>query len=149
MPTAAQLKPHRSLHQLSGHHSGWRAQPFPPVQSQMLPTSDHAAFQTLSSGWSSIPFPGPRERLSLINVAIELCIRVQLTSVQYDKWKSKFSSWGTKADEELLQDKERVAKKPRVEAVRHITRFKLRAREGGDQTALKCHRPQLKSPLHL
>ncbi|KAH7886603.1 enhancer of polycomb-like-domain-containing protein [Phlebopus sp. FC_14] len=46
--------------------------------------------------------------------------------------KRKLPSLGTKDDEELLHDKERVVKKPRMEAVARITGLKLRARDSGD-----------------
>ncbi|KAG1758564.1 enhancer of polycomb-like-domain-containing protein [Suillus occidentalis] len=50
---------------------------------------------------------------------------------EFAELKRKFPSLGTKEDEELLLDKERVAKKPKVETNR-ITGLKLRARDSGD-----------------
>ncbi|KIJ13620.1 hypothetical protein PAXINDRAFT_116937 [Paxillus involutus ATCC 200175] len=59
-------------------------------------------------------------------------VQVWEKRLEFVELKRKFPSWGTKEDEELLQDKERVAKKPRVEAAGRIAGLKLRAREGGD-----------------
>jgi hypothetical protein len=50
---------------------------------------------------------------------------------EFAELKRKFPSLGTKEDEELLLDKERVAKKPKVEPNR-VPGFKLRARDSGD-----------------
>lgn len=50
---------------------------------------------------------------------------------EFAEHKRKFPSLGTKEDDELLIDKERVAKKPKIEANR-ITGLKIRTRECGD-----------------
>lgn len=50
---------------------------------------------------------------------------------EFAELKRKFPSLGTKEDEELLLDKERVAKKPKIEPNR-ITGLKIRTRESGD-----------------
>lgn len=50
---------------------------------------------------------------------------------EFAELKRKFPSLGTKEDEELLHDKERVAKKPKIEPSR-ITGLKIRTRESGD-----------------
>ncbi|KAG1815349.1 enhancer of polycomb-like-domain-containing protein [Suillus variegatus] len=50
---------------------------------------------------------------------------------EFAELKRKFPSLGTKEDEELLLDKERVAKKPKIESNR-ITGLKIRTRESGD-----------------
>jgi enhancer of polycomb-like protein len=50
---------------------------------------------------------------------------------EFAELKRKFPSLGTKEDEELLLDKERVVKKPKIEPSR-ITGLKIRTRESGD-----------------
>ncbi|KAJ8579381.1 hypothetical protein M405DRAFT_848265, partial [Rhizopogon salebrosus TDB-379] len=51
--------------------------------------------------------------------------------LEFIELKRKFPSLGTKEDEELLLDKERVVKKPKIETAR-ITGLKIRTRDGGD-----------------
>ncbi|KAG1850825.1 enhancer of polycomb-like-domain-containing protein [Suillus subalutaceus] len=50
---------------------------------------------------------------------------------EFAELKRKFPSLGTKEEEELLLDKERVVKKPKIESSR-ITGLKIRTRESGD-----------------
>ncbi|KIJ67208.1 hypothetical protein HYDPIDRAFT_25680 [Hydnomerulius pinastri MD-312] len=71
-----------------------------------------------------------RENLKKDNA--QQAVQVWEKRLEFVELKRKFPSLSTKEDDELLHDKERVAKKPRVEAVGRITGLKLRARESGD-----------------
>ncbi|KAJ8588901.1 hypothetical protein M405DRAFT_862573 [Rhizopogon salebrosus TDB-379] len=51
--------------------------------------------------------------------------------LEFIELKRKFPSLGTKEDEELLLNKERVVKKPKIETV-HITGLKIHTRDRGD-----------------
>ncbi|KAF9242838.1 enhancer of polycomb-like-domain-containing protein [Melanogaster broomeanus] len=59
-------------------------------------------------------------------------VQVWEKRLEFVELKRKFPSLGTKEEDELLHDKERVVKKPRLEVISRITGLKLRARENGD-----------------
>ncbi|KAF9221104.1 hypothetical protein BS17DRAFT_797325 [Gyrodon lividus] len=71
-----------------------------------------------------------RENLKKENA--QQAVQVWEKRLEFVELKRKYPSLGTKEEEELLHDKERVAKKPRVEAVGRITGLKFRARDSGD-----------------
>ncbi|KAH0835627.1 enhancer of polycomb-like-domain-containing protein [Lanmaoa asiatica] len=59
-------------------------------------------------------------------------VQVWEKRLEFAELKRKFPALGNKEDEELLHEKERVAKKPRVESTNRITGLKIRTRESGD-----------------
>jgi len=52
--------------------------------------------------------------------------------LEFAELKRKFPSLGTKEDEELLLDKDRVVKKPKIEPAGRIPGLKIRTRDSGD-----------------
>ncbi|KAF8127863.1 enhancer of polycomb-like-domain-containing protein [Boletus edulis] len=59
-------------------------------------------------------------------------VQVWEKRLEFAELKRKFTALGTKEDEELLHEKERVVKKPRVETTNRITGLRIRTRESGD-----------------
>ncbi|KAG8215759.1 enhancer of polycomb-like-domain-containing protein [Butyriboletus roseoflavus] len=71
-----------------------------------------------------------RENLKKENA--QQVVQVWEKRLEFAELKRKFPALGTKEDEELLHEKERVTKKPRVESTNRITGLKIRTRESGD-----------------
>ncbi|KAI9463887.1 enhancer of polycomb-like-domain-containing protein [Boletus coccyginus] len=71
-----------------------------------------------------------REGLKKENV--QQVVQVWEKRLEFTELKRKFPTLGIKEDEELLHEKERVIKKPRVESTSRITGLKFRNRENGD-----------------
>ncbi|EGN97434.1 hypothetical protein SERLA73DRAFT_161474 [Serpula lacrymans var. lacrymans S7.3] len=64
--------------------------------------------------------------------AAQQAIQVWEKRMEFVNMKRKFSSLGSKEDEDLLHDKERVPKKPKVENMNRATGLKLRPRDSND-----------------
>ncbi|KAG0691990.1 hypothetical protein DFH29DRAFT_1009672 [Suillus ampliporus] len=102
------------------------------------PFSDHEQPAEPTPSYTSPKLPSLNQNCSvqispLSHISNDTAISSAHT--KFAELKHKFPSLGTKEDEELLFDKERVAKKPKIEP-NHIAGLKICARDSGDLGSL-------------